>query len=288
MDKYLIFLDASADIDLAYAKENDIDFVYMNYTYDDISGKIKGNETDEELRNFYALVKGGKLPSTSQIAPYLYEELFTPYLKDGVSILYICLSSGLSSTYQSAVLASKNLKASFPESDLVVVDSLSAAGGIGILCERAINNKNNGLSIFDNAKDLEDLRTKIFINVTVEDLMHLKRGGRVSAATAFVGTLLGIKPIIKVTKDGTLELFEKKKGLRQAVNFMVDNYVKECNLDSNLTVYVLHSDNDAILEYAVNKVKEVNPKAKIKTKVITPIIGTHIGPGAIAILAESK
>ena len=113
MDKYLIFLDASADIDLAYAKENDIDFVYMNYTYDDISGKIKGNETDEELRNFYALVKGGKLPSTSQIAPYLYEELFTPYLKDGVSILYICLSSGLSSTYQSAVLASKNLKASF-------------------------------------------------------------------------------------------------------------------------------------------------------------------------------
>ena len=218
----------------------------------------------------------------------MYEELFTPYLKDGVSILYICLSSGLSSTYQSAVLASKNLKASFPESDLVVVDSLSAAGGIGILCERAINNKNNGLSIFDNAKDLEDLRTKIFINVTVEDLMHLKRGGRVSAATAFVGTLLGIKPIIKVTKDGTLELFEKKKGLRQAVNFMVDNYVKECNLDSNLTVYVLHSDNDAILEYAVNKVKEVNPKAKIKTKVITPIIGTHIGPGAIAILAESK
>lgn len=285
MNNYLIFLDASADIDLAYAKQNNVGFVYMNYTYDDVLGKIKGNETDEELNCFYELVKSGKLPSTSQIAPYLYEELFTKYLKEGTSILYLCLSSKLSSTYQSAILASKNLKDAYPESDFVVVDSLSAAGGIGILAERAVNNKNNGLSIFDNAKDLENLRSKIFINTVVEDLMHLKRGGRVSAATAFVGTVLGIKPIIKVN-DGKLEVFEKKKGIRQATNFIIENYKNNAKLDSDLSVYVLHSGNLAMLDYTTTKIKELNPNAKIVTKMITPIIGAHVGPGAIAICAE--
>jgi DegV family protein with EDD domain len=286
MDNYLIFLDASADIDLEYAKANNIDFVYMNYTYDDVSCKIKGSESNEERAKFYDLVKSGKLPSTSQIAPYLYEELFTPYLKDGVSILYICLSSGLSSTYQSALLASKNLKQAYPNQDFVVVDSLSASSGIGILAERAVSNKNKGLSIFDNATDLENLRSHIFINATVEDLMHLKRGGRVSSTTAFIGTVLGIKPVIKVTDKGTLEVFDKKKGMRQAVNFMVENYLKECNLNSDLSVYVLHSGNQPVLEYAIQKVKDANPKAKVKSKMLTPIIGTHVGPGIVAIIAE--
>ena len=113
MKNYLIYVDASVDIDLNFAKEKGLNFIPMNYTYDNVEGIIRGDETDEELEQFYALIKAGKMPTTSQIAPFIYEELFTPLMEKGISILYIALSSGLSSTYQSALTASKTLKENF-------------------------------------------------------------------------------------------------------------------------------------------------------------------------------
>lgn len=281
-------MDASGDVDVALIQSGEIELLPMQYDLGDELGICNGLDEQDSLKEFYDKLRGGIMPKTSQITPFIYEEIFSPYLEKGVSILYLCLSSGLSATYQSACTAAKNLKERFPNVDFVPVDSRSATGGMGIMAEKLIQNKKAGLSIFENKEKFENERKNVTMRAFVQDLMHLKRGGRISAAAAAFGKMLNIKPVLRITQEGKLEVIDKQRGEKKAVIKLQDEYLQNANLDCNTTVYVCDSDNQDLATYMESKIKEVNPKAVVKRKTLSPIIGTHLGPGSVILCFEQK
>ncbi len=281
---YVIFSDISADIPAGYAKENDIRFISMRYSLGDEDRVCEEIETEEVLKRFYNGQRNGDLTRTSQISPQVYMDVFTPVLREGKDILYLALSSGLSSTYQSSCLAAGQLKEQFPEREIVCVDSLAATGGMGLLLEAAVQNRKEGMAPAENGKWLEDNRLKVCHWFMVEDLMYLKRGGRVSAATAVVGSALNIRPVLKIEEDGTLKNFAKARGTKRALNSLVDYYEAAGDKKPGERVYILHADSQENAEYLEEKVKQINPQCSVTKMMLSPIIGAHTGPGMCAVV----
>ncbi len=281
---YVIFSDISADIPAGYAKENDIRFISMRYSLGDEDRVCEEIEAEEVLKRFYDGQRNGDLTRTSQISPQVYMDVFTPVLREGKDILYLALSSGLSSTYQSSCLAAGQLKEQFPEREIVCVDSLAATGGMGLLLEAAVQNRKEGMAPAENGKWLEENRLKVCHWFMVEDLMYLKRGGRVSAATAVVGSALNIRPVLKIGEDGTLKNFAKARGTKRALNSLVDYYEAAGDKKPGERVYILHADSQENAEYLEEKVKQINPQCSVTKMMLSPIIGAHTGPGMCAVV----
>ena len=281
---YMIFSDISADIPADYAKENGIRFISMQYSLGEENRVCEGIEEDEVLKRFYDGQRNGDLTRTSQISPQIYMDVFTPVLEEGKDILYLSLSSGLSSTYQSSCLAAGELKEQFPEREIVCVDSLAATGGMGLLLEAAVQNRKEGMSPAENGKWLEENRLKVCHWFMVEDLMYLKRGGRVSAATAVVGSALNIKPVLKIEEDGTLKNFAKARGTKRALNSLVEYYEAASDKKAGERVYIMHADSLENAEYLEEKVKQINPQCSVTKMMLSPIIGAHTGPGMCAVV----
>lgn len=282
--EYLIFADVSGDIDSSYVEAGKIRFISMEYSLGDSMLTCTGPLTRDELKAFYDDQRGGSLTKTSQITPFKYEESFSPYMEKGQSILYLCLSSGLSSTYDSALTAKQILKDKYPDVDLYVIDTRAAAAGIGILGERAIANLDAGMSIEDNFNDVCSLVPRLRHWFLVPDLMYLKRGGRVSAATAIVGTALNICPLLEINPEGKLDNFAKKRGMKMAANALVDLYVEHRGPDDSATIYIVDADNTEIADYLDAKLRAIFPNAPIKHSGLNPIIGAHTGPNLAAII----
>lgn len=289
MSEYLIYMDVSGDIDEAYAKENDLRFVPMEYSLGEQMRVSEGVQTDDIMKKFYDGQRNGDLTKTSQISPYMYEEYLDKAFKEGYSVLYLSLSSGLSSTYQSALMAKTELKEKYPEQDFYPVDSLAATGGMGVLIERAIRNKKAGMSIEDNYEDLVAATHKIKHYFMVQDLMYLKRGGRVSATTAVVGTMLNVKPILEINEEGKLITIAKKRGNKAAISGLLD-YFKEYFNDSlkDDVVYVIDADIKELGDSLADTVKQLYPDITVRRSTLSPIIGAHTGPGMVAVCFMGK
>lgn len=286
MNDYLIFADVSGDLDIEFAKKNKIGFVPMQYTIDNKTFTFDGTNVDE--LDFYTYLSQGKMSVTTQITPFTYDEIFSPYLEKGISVLCLCLSSGLSSTFQSALTAAQLLNEKYKPAKFIPIDSLGATGGMGIVAERMAANKKSGMSIDDNAKAAQELIKSIAIYCYVEELMHLHRGGRISGTSAAIGRVLNIKPLIKVTPYGKLENFAKLKGQKKALNFLAEQYAEEADMNSGDPVYIC----DAICKDTANSLAELikakNPSVKIKLITLSPIIGTHLGPQALTLNYKKK
>lgn len=281
---YVIFSDISADIPADYAKENDIRFISMRYSLGDEDRVCEEIEAEEILKRFYDGQRNGDLTRTSQISPQIYMDVFTPVLEEGKDILYLALSSGLSSTYQSSCLAAGQLREQFPEREIVCVDSLAATGGMGLLLEAAVQNRKEGMALSENGKWLEENRLHVCHWFMVEDLMYLKRGGRVSTATAVVGSALNIRPVLKIEEDGTLKNFAKARGTKRALNSLVDYYEAASDKKPGERIYILHADSRENAEYLEEKVKQINPQCSVTKMMLSPIIGAHTGPGMCAVV----
>lgn len=285
MKDYVICMDASGDIIREIAVENGIEFVPMEYSLGDQMRTSYGCEDEAVLKKFYDGQREGDLTRTSQISPYMYEEYFKKFLEEGKSVLYFCLSSGLSATYESSMLAAKNLKEEYPELEVLPVDTLAATGGMGILAERAIENRKNGMDLHENFDAVLALVPKLRHFFMVQDLMYLKRGGRVSAATAIVGSALNIKPILKIDeKNGKLVTIDKKRGNKAAMAALFA-YFKE-NYDSALgtTIYICDADTPELADALVEKVRAEEPDVTIRRTMLSPIIGAHTGPGMLSMI----
>lgn len=285
---YVIFSDISADILPDFIEENDIHIIPMRYT---IGGeeRICTNIEDEViLKRFYDGQRNGDMTQTTQIPPQQYIEAFMPLIREGKSILYLSLSGGLSNTYTSALMASNELMEQFPDAEIICVDTLAATGGMGILLEAAVQNRNNGMTIKENAEWLETNRLRVCHWFMVEDLMYLKRGGRVSASTAVLGTALNIKPILKIENDGTLISFAKKRGTKAALKHLVDLYSAASYKEKNERIYIVHADSEENADYLEREVRTVNPECSIVKMMLSPIIGAHTGPGMCAIIHFGK
>ena len=240
--EYLIYTDASADIDPEFLKNENIHFVPMRYMVGDEERICEALEEEAFLKKFYDAQRQGKVTQTSQITPHTYVETFEPILKEGKSILYLSLSSGLTKTFDSVCMAANELAETYTNAKVVPVDSFCATGGMGLLLECAIRNQKNGMTIEENAKWLNENKGKMTLWFMVDDLMYLKRGGRIPATTAIIGSALNIKPILEVDAEGKLITIEKKHGPKMGLKALESKYKKQRDDSYGNRVYIVHGD----------------------------------------------
>ena len=284
---YLIVMDASADIDSKVFLEEDIRFIPMQYSLNEEMRESKGIESEELLKSFYDSQRSGELTKTTQITPYQYINFFSKLLNEGYSIIYLSLSSGLSSTYQSAMLAASELNDEHKDEKVYVVDSLGATGGIGVLLELACKYRKEGKSIEENCALLNNAKLKLHHFFMVQDLMYLKRGGRVSGATAVVGTVLGIRPILKIDENGKLVNFAKRRGNKLALEELAKLFNENYELNDS-PIYVVDGDAKELGDFLASEIKKIAPNAVVKRNMLSPIIGAHTGPGLVAVCFIGK
>ena len=234
--------------------------------------------TDEERKVFYDAVRQGEMPTTSAVNPEGWADVMRPALEEGKDVLCLCFSSGMSTTYQSAVIAADELMDEYPGRKICVVDTLAAALGQGLLVWRACRHRDAGESLEQVAAWLEENKLKLCHWVTVEDLNHLKRGGRVSAASAMVGTMLNIKPIIYVNDEGKLVSTAKVRGRKAAIEYLT----KKCGEAADKDIaFVGHGDCREDAETCAKILKEKYGFKEVRIGYVGAVIGAHTGPGVL-------
>ena len=283
MKDYVLLMDVAGDVDRSYVEQGKVKLLPMEFV---INGEVYVYTDDEkgmDAVQFYDFVRQLAPMSTTQISPAKWTEYFEPYAKNGQSVLCLCLSSGLSSSFSSACLAADELKQRYPDVDILPVDSLRATGIEGIICERMIENKEKGLTAKENYDDLIQFRSTTRACAYVDDLDALKRGGRISKTVAFVGGLLGIKPLIQFLPNGTLDMWGKQRGYKPSMNKMVEYYLTNTDVNVAHTVYITHANDEAYANELAEKIKAVSPLAEIKIRLLSPIIGVHLGTSAMVL-----
>lgn len=283
MKDYLLFMDVSGDVDRSFVEQGKIRLIPMEFVIDGNVYTYTDDENGMDPLQFYEFVKNKTPMSTTQISPSKWVEHFEPYLKEGQSVLCLCLSSGLSNSYNSAVAAAEELNGRYTDAKFVPVDTIRATGITGIIAERMIENKDKGLSIDKNFADLEQFKHKTLACAYVDDLDSLKRGGRISRTVAFFGGLMDIKPLIQFNADGTLSVWGKQRGYKKSIANMIEYYLGKTDLDHPQIVYITHANDEAYANELAGKVREVNPNAIIKIRLLSPIIGVHLGPSAMVL-----
>ncbi|MGN0299074.1 MAG: DegV family protein [Lachnospiraceae bacterium] len=288
MINYEIFADVSIDIDKQFAKENQVRFVPMEYMLGEETFHCAELESDETMHNYYEKLRKKVPTRTSQISPYHYRTVFEPYVKEQRALLYLCLSSGLSDTYASANMAVEMLKEDYDQVEIEIVDSLGATGGMGLLAESACKNRAAGMSLAENAQWLREQAKKIYYWFEVEDLMYLKRGGRVSAATAVVGTALNIKPVLTINGDGKLDTVAKKRGTKMALRYMVEQFEANFDASAGNVVYSCGADCPKDAQDLKKMLLEKHPDLEVRLTMLSPIIGAHTGPDMLSLIYYGK
>lgn len=285
MRDYVIISDATCDLSQEYVDKNNIDIIGMNVYMGDQSFVHYLDFRNMSINDFYHNLYNGVIATTSQINSLVYEEIFSKYLKEGKDVLYICFSSGLSSTYEVSVLCANMLNEKY-DNKVYVVDSLAASSGEGLLVMGANNNKQNGLTIEENVQWLEENKFRIAHWFTVDDLMYLKRGGRLSTTSAIVGSALKIKPLLHVDDEGHLINVAKAHGRKSSIK-MLFNKFDSSYVESSLPVIITHGN---CLDDALMLKEMVNNKYPDKEVLINDmgfVIASHTGPNILAMLFYS-
>ncbi|MDE6761416.1 MAG: DegV family protein [Lachnospiraceae bacterium] len=284
---YMLVSDATLDLPLDLVEKHNIAVVPMAFTLDEKEILHYPDERNMTTEEFYEALKQGKKSVTSQINPANYVEFFTPLLEKGEDILYICFTSGLSGTYQSALIAKGMLEEDFPERTIHVVDSLCASAGQGYFVYLAALKKEEGLSLEELTDWVVANRSRVAHWFTVDDLFHLQRGGRLSFAEAMLGSALKIKPIISVDDEGKLYVENKVRGNKKSVEYMIAK-INDTMDDEERTVFIGHGDAEDRALDLKEKLLEKTKAENIHITKIGPIIGTHTGPGMLAVLFMKK
>lgn len=283
MNDYLIFTDSNADLTPEMIEELGIRVIPMQFTIQEKDYLDYPDHKDLDIKEFYGMMRQGNMSSTVQLNPNDFREQFTPYLEQGRDLLYIAFSSGLSGTYASACMTAQELKKEYPERKIVVVDSLAASMGEGLLVWLAVMQKRAGKSIEELEQWVIDNRNHLCHWFTVDDLHHLKRGGRVSAAAAVIGSALSIKPVLHVDDEGHLIPVKKVRGRRQSLDALVETMAQTAVDPQQQTVFISHGDALEDAKYVEKRVKEAFKIKDTHINFIGPVIGTHSGPGTIAL-----
>ena len=236
---------------------------------------------------FYALLKNTEV-KTTQINPAEYADFFEPFLKDGRDVVYVAMSSGISGSCQSALLGAALLKERYPDRTIEVVDTLGASLGEGLVAIEAARLRDEGLSAQEAAKRLRLLSERMFNVFTVNDLMFLRRGGRLSNLSAIVGTVLGIKPILKGGEDGRISAFDTVRSRRRSIKALAAQYEQYVVEPERQTIGIAHAACREDAELLIQLIKDgEHPPKEILLVDYEPVTGSHVGPGALALFFES-
>lgn len=284
MREYVIVTDSCADLGQEMVDELGIHLIPMIFNLD---GKEYLNWPDGReisFDDFYNKLRAGGMSSTAQVNTAKFTEVFSEILKQGKDVLYLGFSSGLSGTVHSAQLAAEELAAEHPDAKVLVVDTLCASLGQGLLVWYVVQQQKAGATINEAAKWAEDNKLNLVHWFTVDDLNFLKRGGRLSGAAALFGTMLNIKPVLHVDDEGHLIAMEKVRGRKQSLNALLDHMEKTATQPvADQMVFVSHGGAKEDLDYVVEEAKRRFGVTRVYTNFIGPVIGSHSGPGTIAL-----
>ena len=291
MASYVISTDTSCDFPLDYVQQHQIPLVSLYYSIDGKDG-VNGCPKSEELKTFYQKMREGAETKTQQASVEDTEKLFRQILETGSDVLHIAFSSGLSGTANAARLAAETLKEEFPDRKIIVIDSLCASLGQGLLVDYALRMKDEGKSMEETAQWVQDHLQNICHLFTVDDLKYLQRGGRISKTTALLGTMIGIKPVLHVDEEGKLVPLSKVRGRKQSIQALVDKMEQNIGSWKNekQPIFISHGDCMEDAQYLAKLVKERFGYEEFLINDVGPTIGAHSGPGTLALffLGETR
>lgn len=279
---FQIITDSTTDLPESYFKEHDIKVVNLKCIIDGVQyGVDKFLSSDE----FYSLIRGGKMPTTSQVNPDEAYKAIEEALKTGNEILVIAFSSGLSGTYNSFRLAAEEIKSDYPDADVLVVDTLAASLGEGLLVHYAVGMRDAGKSMRETRDWLEAHKNNLVHAFTVDDLNHLYRGGRVSKTVAIIGTIAGIKPVLHVDYEGHLIPLRNVRGRKKSLLGLVDDMEAKMGSfkDKNEVVFISHGDCLDDAKFVADEIEKRFGKKEFLFNPLGPVIGSHAGPGTVAL-----
>ena len=283
MSEYVLITDSSADLSQEMVQELGVTVLPLSFT---IQGKTYRNYPDNremDLPLFYDMLRAGELATTSAVNVAEYTQAVEPILQEGKDVLILAFSSGLSSTYQASVLAAGELQEKYPDRKIYTVDTLCASLGQGLLVYLAAQEQRKGKSIEEVRDWAEETKLNLCHQFTVDDLHFLKRGGRISATTAVVGSMLQIKPVLHVDNEGHLINIGKARGRQASLKALVDKMEKTVTEEGRKTVFISHGDcrKDAVT--VADMVRERFGTQDIRINFVGPVIGAHSGPGTLAL-----
>lgn len=280
--KTILFTDSCCDLPISFVKENNIQVMFIRVN-------INGEDIPDDLgqsishKDFYNFIREGEMPTTSQVNVNAFEKGFRKYINEGYSVIYIGFSSALSGCLNSARLAKEIINEEIKDADITIIDTKSASMGLGLIVYYAANMLKDGKTKADIVNWIEDNKLKVNHWFTVDDLNHLKRGGRISSTVAIVGTMLSIKPIMHVDDEGRLIPISKVKGRKKSIKSLQEKLKEKIVNPENQTIFISHGDCLEDAEHLKELIlKEVNVKDVIMNN-IGPAVGSHSGPGTVAL-----
>lgn len=286
---YQLITDACCDLPAGVAKECDVAVMPMVFTINNREYHQYPDNREYPSDQFFDALRAGQWATTAQIPTQAFVDFFTPYLEQGLDILYIGFSSGLSGTWQRACTAIKELRARYPRRVIEGVDSLTATLGEGLLVYLSACKQKEGLTLHELKAWVEVYRFCMSGWFMVDDLNHLKRGGRVGAATAFVGTMLSIKPILQIDQEGHLVVREKIRGRKQAFDRLLQKMESRFTSNPALqTVFLVHGDCPEDAKAVAKQVQARFRPKRLLVSSLGPVIGSHTGPNALAVFYPAK
>lgn len=288
MRDFVILTDSCCDLPSQLAEEMGVVAAPLSVIIDNQEYRNFLDGRDIGFQEFYETIRKGAMPTTSAVSVGAFEEVMRPILEAGRDILCLNFSSALSTTYQSAVIAAEDLRAEFPEAKIFVVDSLSASLGQGLLVYLCHREKLGGKTI-DQVREFA-LKTIPALRAwfTVNDLNHLKRGGRISAATAMFGSMLSIKPVMRVDETGHLVAVSKARGRKASLLALVDEMERQAENPGEQTVFISHGDCREDAEFVAEEIRRRFGTRDIMIHYIGPVIGSHTGCGVVALFYLGK
>lgn len=282
---YQIITDSCCDLPVEKIRELDISVVSLDLMF---RGEVRKDAVTDEIKEVYDGLRAGEVATTSAVNPEGWKNVIRPALEEGKDALVVAFSSGLSTTYQSAVIAAGELEEEYPQRKIRVVDSLCASLGQGLLVWLACKKRDEGMDLDQLAQWIEDHRQNLCQWFTVDDLMYLKRGGRVSAATALVGTMLKIKPVLHVDSGGHLINVGKVRGRKASIDALADKVGQLAMEGHQELMTICHGDCREDAEYLAAKLKERYGVKEIFIGYTGAVIGSHSGPGTLALFFLGK
>ena len=278
----VLIFDSNGELWHTRAEELGLDYISMPYY---VGGKEYfydlGKATD--FKGFYEKVRAGEIPKTQALNPEDYKRILTPYFERGEDVLYVSFSHAMSGTFQSLELALRELKEQFPDRKCTVFNTNSISLGAGIQAEQAALLKQKGASDEEILSFLKEYTDHVAVYFVVDDLMHLKRGGRCSGVAAVAGTLLGLKPMLTFNETGGLSVIGKLNGRKKAISTLANKIVEELT-DESIPVYIVDADCKEDGDKLRDLVLEKRPNAKIVRQIVGPVIGAHCGPGTLGVI----
>ena len=286
--EYIIFTDSTSDLKHEQVQDMGVSIIPFPVIINEQTYYHYPDFRELGAQKFYEMLRNGTTANTAQINMNTFIEEFEKSLKEGKDVLYICFSSGLSGTFQSAQMAQRELLEKYKDNKIIIVDSKCASMGQGLLVYYAAKKKKEGASIEELAEYVEEIKGKICHWFTVDDLFHLKRGGRISSASAIIGTVMGVKPVLIVNKEGLLVPVDKVRGRKAALTKLVDEMSERLTSFQNQTIFISHGDSLEDAEFVADLVKERFGIENIEINFVGPVIGAHAGPGMVALFFIGK